>query len=291
MSCYITDERILLGITNKKAIVTVCKNCSAYSVPHFNYINKKYEVTLSLLSPTFVDSFENIKLSDRTDLEEFLNTIISIEDLQRNEYYTKKLNKQFFRQQRKNKKNTISIATLYVGDKYFSIDQRDIEEDMTYWDLVVKLWNKYNKQKTPKNLYKPYYRNFIEYIDRATFSNVKDREEYLEGATCYIKSAQERTPHFCYRLNTGEEFAILFERSEYMKPIPRKLTQKELNNLISFLNAKNKLGENNWQRGCRLWNEQNFDYNENSPSWFPKYKKMNENIKMPNYAKLNDEEM
>lgn len=292
MSCFITSRRIVIGKTKKKALITVCKNCNAYSIPHLNYISKKYEVTFSLLSPEFVDTFENIELADRTDTEEFLNTIVDVADIQKTNKIIKKLNKQFFREQRiRKKKYQNEYVTIDEGDKYYCIDVADIEKDMTYWELIVKQWNKYNDRKTPKNLLKPYYRNFQEYIDTAIFGLESD----LNGGKCYTKLDQERTPHFIYKVPTGEEFAILFEKAEYLYPIPRKLAQQELDVLVKFLNTeetkeyKRKENiKNKWQSGLWLWNDQNYDYNENSPSWFPKYKKIADNVKMPDYTKLND---
>ena len=158
---------------------------------------------------------------------------------------------------------------------------------MTYWELIVKLWNKNNEEKTPNNLLKPYYRNFIEYIDTATFGLKK----HLNGGTCYTKQDQERTPHFIYKVPTGEEFAILFEKAEYLQPTSRKLTQKELEVLVKFLNTEYKIKEEvetYWQSGVWLWNNQNYEYNEYSPKWFPKYKKIADNVKMPDYTKLNN---
>ena len=81
MSCFITSRRIVIGKTKKKALITVCKNCDAYSIPHFNYISKKHEVTIRLLSVELVDTFENMELEDRTDAEEFLNAIVDIADI------------------------------------------------------------------------------------------------------------------------------------------------------------------------------------------------------------------
>lgn len=292
MSCFITSRRIVIGITKKKALITVCKNCDAYSIPHFNYISKKYEVTFSLLSPEFVDTFENIELEDRTDTEEFLNAIVDISDIKKINKEIRKLNKQFFRKQRIRKiKHPNVYAAIDEGDKYFGVDIEDIEKDMTYWELIVKLWNKNNTEKTPANLLKPYYRNFIEYIDTATFG----LEKHLNGGRCYTKQDQERTPHFIYKVPTGEEFSILFEKAEYLQPIPRKLTQEELDVLVKFLNTeepkeykiKNEI-ETYWQSGVWLWNNQNYDYNEDSPKWFPKYKKIADGVKMPDYTKLND---
>lgn len=288
MSCFITCRRIVIGKTKKKALITVCKNCNDYGIPHFNYISKKYEVTFSLLSSEFVDTFENIELEDRTDTEEFLNTIVDITDVKKTNRTIRKLNKQFFRKQKIRKIKYANIyETLNEGNKYFEVDIADIEPDMTYWELIVKLWNKNNEEKTPTNLLKPYYRNFIEYIDTATFGLKK----HLNGGTCYTKQDQERIPHFIYKVPTGEEFAILFEKAEYLQPTPRKLTQKELDVLVKFLNAEYKIKEEvetYWQSGVWLWNNQNYEYNEYSPKWFPKYKKIADNVKMPDYTKLNN---
>ncbi len=288
MSCFITSRRIVIGKTKKKALITVCKNCNDYGIPHFNYISKKYEVTFSLLSSEFVDTFENIELEDRTDTEEFLNTIVDITDVKKSNKTIRKLNKQFFRKQKIRKIKYANIyETLNEGNKYFEVDIADIEPDMTYWELIVKLWNKNNEEKTPTNILKPYYRNFIEYIDTATFGLKK----HLNGGTCYTKQDQERTPHFIYKVPTGEEFAILFEKAEYLQPTPRKLTQKELDVLVKFLNTEYKIKEEvetYWQSGVWLWNNQNYEYNEYSPNWFPKYKKIADNVKIPDYTKLNN---
>lgn len=40
-----------------------------YSIPHFNYDDGKRQVTLSLLSAEYVDSFENIQMPDYTKLK------------------------------------------------------------------------------------------------------------------------------------------------------------------------------------------------------------------------------
>lgn len=285
MSCYIPpDKRIVIGRTKKKAIVTICINCQSYWIPHFNYISKKYEVTFSLLSPKFVDTFENIELEDRTDVEEFLNKIVDKEEVNKNNKIIKKLNKDYLRNQKRSVRKYPDLFTKIDKEtKYFNLDIKDIEEDMTYWELVVKLWNSNNEEQTSKNLLKPYYRNFIEYIDSATFGSNK----ILEGRKLYTKMDQERTPHFYYKLNTGEEFGILFEKAEYLQPISRTLTQKELDFLVKILNAK-KGDSTIWERGAWLWNNQNYEGNEYNLNWFPKYKKIEDNIKIPDYTKLNE---
>lgn len=210
------------------------------------------QVTFSILSSEFVDTFENIELEDRTDTEEFLNTIVDITDVKKTNRTIRKLNKQFFRKQKIRKIKYANIyETLNEGNKYFEVDIADIEPDMTYWELIVKLWNKNNEEKTQTNLLKPYYRNFIEYIDTATFGLKK----HLNGGTCYTKQDQERTPHFIYKVPTGEKIAILFEKAEYLQPTPRKLTQKELDVLVKFLNTEYKIKEEvetYWQSGVWL---------------------------------------
>lgn len=260
---------IVVGKTKKKALITVCVNCKGYNIPHFNYISKKLSVSFSLLSAEFIDDPRNIELEDRTDLEEFLNTMVSINSIKKNNKIFRKLKK----------------------DNYFPVEIQDIEEDMTYWDLIVKLWNKYNDEKTPKNLCKPYYRNFEEYIDITVFGTEKD----LNGGRCFTTLDQERTPHFIYKLKTGEKFGILFEKPEYLYPIQRKLTQDELDILVSFLNKVNNSKylpkpETNWQTGLWIWNWQNYKSNFYSPSWFPRYKKLDENLVIPDYTKLNERE-
>ncbi len=267
-----STTRKIIGRTKKKALITVCVNCEAFShIPHFNCKSKKYDEAFSLLSAKIVDSPANIELSDRTDIEEFLNKIVTIKDIQKINKMCKKLNKK-------------------QKYKYESIDIADIEPDMTYWELIIKIWNKYNKEKTPKNLYKPYYINLIEMIDSACFGG---SNEYLEGGKCYTMQDQERTPHFIYELNTGEKFGILFEKAEYLYPISRKLTQQELDVLIRYLKAPvvEKLFKckNYWELGILMWNDQNYDCTNYSPKYFPKYKKIDENTPMPDYSKLNED--
>lgn len=272
-------QSIVIGKTNKKAIITVCVNCTAYSYrPHFNYISKKQHFTISLISAELVDDMRNIELADRTDIEEFLNKKVDIKDIVKTKRIIKKWNKKFVRENRKTSENK---------DRYIIVNDADIEKDMTYWELIIKLWNKHNEQKTPRNLMKPYYRNLQEYIDSACFINIG-------GGKCYTQQDQEKRPHFIYELKTGEKFGILLEKAEYLFPISRKLTQQELDVLVKLLNApveenyKIKNVKNNWEFGILLWNSQNYNYNKYSSNWFVKYKKINENTTMPDYTKLNN---
>lgn len=279
------NKEIIVGRTKLGAIITVCNNCMCYSIPHFNYNDGKRQITLSLLSAEYVDTFENLELGQRTDLEEFLNGYVQIKDIQKLKGLIKKENEKFFKIQRKQERKYSDMFKKYVGkEKYISPNITDITDDMIYWDLIVKLWNKYNEEKTPKNLLKPYYRNFIEYIDMAVFVGKKD----LNGAMLYTKQDQERTPHFIYRTPKGEEIGILFEKAEYLEPKPRALTKEEIDNLIKVLKTEYKTvsKRTHWKAGVLLWNEQNYENNDCSPIWFPKYKKLDENIKMPDYNEM-----
>ena len=35
MSCFVTSKRIVIGKTKNKSLITVCKNCDAYSIVVF----------------------------------------------------------------------------------------------------------------------------------------------------------------------------------------------------------------------------------------------------------------
>lgn len=292
MACYYPDKRIVVGRTKKKALVTVCKNCSAYGIPHLNYFSSKYEVTFSLLSEKFVDSFENIELEDRTDLEEFLNRFVTKKEIQKSNRKIKKWNRRFLREQRRLVRKGYSVAMLEGEEKYFPVQEWEIQEDMSYWELILELWNENNEKQVPKNLHKPYYRNFMESIDRCYFSNRKEQEELLDGARVYTQLDQERNPNFHYVLKTGEDFCLSLERPEYLEPVPRKLSAQEIERLVTFLKFEKKIGkqqkETKWEVVKWCWNSQNYEYNEYSPSWFPQYRKLAEDAPMPDYTKLNE---
>ena len=129
---------------------------------------------------------------------------------------------------------------------------------------------------------KPYYRNFIY---KAVFVGEKE----LNGAMIYTKQDQERTPHFIYRTAEGNEIGILYEKAEYLESKPRTLTKNEIDNLVKILTTKYKTAYDettHWEEGVWLWNNQNYEYNDYAPYWFPKYKRLDENIQMPDYIKL-----
>ncbi len=162
--------KIVIGRTKKGALITVCDSCECFGRPHFNYYSKEVVGAIDMLNPEFIDSFGNLKLEQRRDLEIFLNSSVDIKNI-------------------KIKKRKI----LKYESKYELVEEIDIEKDMTYWELLIKMWNKNNKYKMPKNTLKPYYRNFIEYVDGARFSNKYE----LEGSICYIKQTRRKKSTFC----------------------------------------------------------------------------------------------
>ena len=99
------NKEIIVGKTKLKAIVTVCKECEFYDIPHFNYDDGKRQVTISLLSAEYVDTFENLELKQRTGLEEFLNTFVTVKDIQKLKGLLKKENKRFFKLDKKLNQN------------------------------------------------------------------------------------------------------------------------------------------------------------------------------------------
>lgn len=293
MSCYYPDQRIVVGKTKKKALITVCKACSAYGIPHLNYISAKQEVTLSLLSAEFVDTFENIELDDRTDLEEFLNTMVTEQRIQKSNREIPKRNRKFAKEQKRLKRKWKNVATIAKGkEKYLPVENVPIKEEMSYWELVLALWNNNNEEQVPSNLQKPYYRNFQESIDRCNLANRKEMEMLLDGANVYTQTDQERNPNFHYVLKTGEDFCLSLERAKYLEPIPRELSKEEIERLVKFLKFEKEVGNkqkiSEWERVKWCWNDQNYGYNEDSPSWFPQYRKLAEDARMPDYTKLNE---
>lgn len=90
----------------------------------------------------------------------------------------------------------------------------------------------------------------------------------------------------------SSEFVDTFENIELED---RTDTEEFLNTIVDITDVKKtnrtirKLNKQfYWQSGVWLWNNQNYEYNEYSPKWFPKYKKIADNVKMPDYTKLNN---
>lgn len=297
--CGDTDFKILIGTTKLGAKIYVCKNCSFFGEPHFIYETDKRtqfhsgSVTLSILRAELIDSFENLELKERVDIEKFLNSSVTLDKIRKSNKLVKKINKEFFKCQKRNiRKIGEEYLKVTTNEPYIKLELDNIN-GITYWELIIKVWNTYNEKdmKVPKNIYKPSYINLVEYKDDCYFTNKYDTKDFLDGASLITRRDQEAKPNFHYILKDGTDISILFEKAEYLEPIPRKLTQEELDRLVKFLNMyKDKEHtRTNWQSGVWLWNDQN--YNDNEPhylNYLPRYKKIDENIKMPDYTKLND---
>lgn len=161
--------------------------------------------------------------------------------------------------------------------------------DITNWEVLKMLWNQNNKIQIPKHSHKPYYRNLIEYVDYANIS-YGNKDISLKGARVYCSTEVEQEPHFHYELSDGTDIAISFLEAVYLEPIKRKLTDKEIENLITFLNNKmpNKCFKcTNWEFAITMWNNQNcYDDKEGI---YPPCKKLKEDLKIPDYRLLNNE--
>lgn len=174
----------------------------------------------------------------------------------------------------------LEIFLSSTNDKY----------NMTNWEVIKKVWNENNKTQIPKYSHKPYYRNLIEYVDSCHFSDY-DRDERLECARVYCEAEIELEPHFHYVLPDGSDIAISFLEAEYLYPLKRKLTEREIENLITFLkgsHSNNRWNCTNWKLGIITWNRQN--YRKSKGEWesiYPNHKKLDENLQMPDYRLLN----
>lgn len=298
--CGGKDFKILIGVTELRAKIFVCVNCCFFGEPHFIYETDKRtqfhssSVTVSLLRAELIDSFENLELKERVDIDKFLNSKVTLEKVKKSNRLVKKLNKEFFKDYRKSIKKYGQEYFQEIKDNPYQKFELNNFTDMTYWEVIINVWNTYNKEdiQVPKNVYKPNYINLKEYEDNCYITNKYDSRDFLDGACLITRRDQEYKPNFHYVLKDGTDISILFEKPEYLEPIPRKLKQDELDRLVKFLKMKRK-GKNentNWENGVWLWNDQNYNENENNFGVLPQYKKINEDIKMPDYTKLNDKE-
>lgn len=204
---------------------------------------------------------------------------------------------------KKRKSEAISILEARLIDSEGNLELSEREDleiflssinekyNMSNWEVIKKVWNENNKTQIPKYTHKPYYRNLIEYVDSAHFSDY-DRDERLEGARVYCGTEVEIEPHFHYVLPDGSDIGVSFLEAEYLYPLERKLTEREIENLITFLKGShpdNRWNCTNWELGIITWNRQNC--RELVCGWeriYPKHKKLDENLQMPDYRLLNN---
>lgn len=67
-------DKIIIGTTNNKAIVSICINCDAHSIPHFNYSKGKKHYSIEFERPVPLDHSPIMEMNERTDLEEWFAT-------------------------------------------------------------------------------------------------------------------------------------------------------------------------------------------------------------------------
>lgn len=68
------NDKMIIGKTENKATVSICINCNAYNIPHFNYEKRKKHYSIEFQRPVALDHGNLMKLKERTDLEKFFAT-------------------------------------------------------------------------------------------------------------------------------------------------------------------------------------------------------------------------
>lgn len=111
------NARILIGKTRKGGIITIDFICFRSETLYFNYEIKEQEYKFNLLS----EDFKDISVEYKADIKEFLNKIITMEDIKEiNELY-KILNKD-------------------IKKKYYKVSISMIEINMRYKNLIIKMY-------------------------------------------------------------------------------------------------------------------------------------------------------
>lgn len=111
------EAKILIGKTNKGGIITIDFTCYRYETLYLNYEIENQEYTFNLLS----EDFKNINDEYEADIEEFLNKIITIEDIKEtNELY--------------------KILSKNIKKKYYKVSISMIKIDMRYKNLIIKMY-------------------------------------------------------------------------------------------------------------------------------------------------------
>lgn len=163
--------------------------------------------------------------------------------------------------------------------------------NMTNWQLAIEIWNKNNQIQIPNNFHKPYYRNMIEELDNYIISTDNNRIGLIDGMQIYCDEDIETEPHFHIKLKYNAEVAICLKKAKYLHPISRRLTTQELLALIKYLQQKCNIeyynNYKNWQYLIYAWNNQNLIQ---GAFIFPAKEKLDINMPMPDYKKLNEME-
>ena len=127
--------------------------------------------------------------------------------------------------------------------------------------------------------------------ERIPVITINSNERRLKEAKIYLERDEEVIPHFNLVLKDGSTFKIMLEKAEYIEPIPRKLTDEEIDIVIKYLDSKCEdeyfggrfEGYKNWHLLIFAWNNEN----AHAQSYiYPKKRRLNEKLPMPDYKKL-----
>ena len=120
----------------------------------------------------------------------------------------------------------------------------------------------------------------VEELDNYIISTKNNRQGLLDGMQIYCNEEVETEPHFHIRLKDNVGVAIYFNKAEYLEPLSRLLTDEEVKIIVKYLNSRCNIETfkdyTNWQYLIYAWNNQNYNI------------KLNDDIVMPDYTKLNE---
>ena len=163
--------------------------------------------------------------------------------------------------------------------------RQDLQSFLTAqnWQKKIDTWNAHNQEQISPDTHVPFYINLLQYRDIACAATQPEREQ-LGGLVYIVVDDEEARPHFHFRKNDSEgEWAISLTEPKYLKPMPRKLQQGEIDALIAHLQTRSRItSRTRYQSLISLWNDQNCELST-------RYQKLNEDRVMPNYLLLADD--
>lgn len=242
------DDEIIIGKTDNKAIVSICKECECFPhVPHLNYYDRKEKrsYTLNLLKAQMVDHCYLLDLDQRVDLEYFLSKYNEDEKMINWDVAVKTWNSLNYE---------VKIPDNLHRPYYINIQE---EQD----NYVISTWANRKGLPDGMNIYcdedieaKKHFH--IKLPDSCNVAIYFDKAEYLEPLS---------------RKLTDEEIEILI---------------KYLNQNVDedcFRGAwKNKT---NWNYLKGAWNQENTGGNW---CYYQEKEKLSEDLEMPDYRLLNE---
>ena len=242
------DDEIIIGKTDNKAIVSICKNCECFPhVPHLNYYDKKKKrsYTLNLLKAQMVDHCYLLDLDQRIDLEYFLSKYNEESKMINWDLAVKTWNNQNYETK--------------IPDNLHRPDYINIQEE--HDDYVVSTWE--NRRDLPDGMEiycdddieaKPHFH--IKLPDSCNVAIYFDKAEYLEPLS---------------RKLTDEEIEIM------IKFLSRKCEGRYVRKLAG--------DSSNWELLIFAWNNENTG---GSWCYYQEKEKLSDDLKMPDYSRLNE---